>query len=86
MKYKVKYVKAIGDGSFGGLNCYAAKDLKMHYPYSYNTIVILAGQSRKLAKETILHEILEAELMRQSEMHYKKAHKFAEGIERNLRT
>ena len=89
-KYKIKYVGKIVDGhgnsDYGGMNYFAAHDLavNMRYPYDKNTILIVRGQPDKLRKETILHEKVEAEIMRNTQIQYPKAHRAATKFERKL--
>ena len=89
-KYKIKYVDEIVDGhgnsDYGGMNDCAAHDpaVNMRYPYDKNTILIVRGQPDKLRKETILHEKVEAEIMRNTHIQYPKAHRATTKFETKL--
>ena len=74
-KYKVKFVTRIGDGTYGGMNFFAAKDLGYKFPHRKTTVTILAGQTKKKTEDTIKHETQEAELMRTTGMPYRQAHR-----------
>jgi len=82
VKYRVKFVKRIGDGSYGGMNYFAAHDLKMKFPHRKDTITIAKGQSAQKVRDTIRHETLEAELMRKTGMPYRKSHQTITRLER----
>ena len=89
-KYKIKCVGKIVDGhgnsDYGGMNYFAAHDpaVNMRYPYDKNTILIVRGQPDKLRKETILHEKVEAEIMRNTQIQYPKAHRATTKFETKL--
>lgn len=75
-----------GGHTWLGMNYYAAKELKIKYPYSENTIVIAKTSpkedisksiDREKRNEIIRHEIAEREHMKNEHMKYDEAHKLA---------
>jgi len=90
-KWRVKYAeRAIdGDPSYGGMNYYAARELRMAFEYPPDVVMVAkqtTGDPRlredKL-KTTIAHEILEAELMATG-LPYHIAHMYAMEYEKGL--
>lgn len=67
---------------YGGLNCYAARDLKLPYSHSCSTILIDPNQTCKVIRDTIKHEIIEATIMQKSKLPYRKAHALTKVIEK----
>ena len=71
-----------------GMNYYAAKELKISFPYSENSIVIaktskaegITKIERKKRNEIIRHEVVEREQMKKG-IKYKEAHKLGLKLE-----
>jgi hypothetical protein len=78
--FKVAYEKL--PSKYGGMNCRAAKDLKIPYPYPCSTILIDPDQSCKVIRDTIKNEIIEESIMKDTKLRYKKAHALTEVIEK----
>ena len=84
MRYRVKRVSDLPK-NLGGLNCYAARDLRIPYPYPCSTVLVARGLTKTGDRETVLHEKLEAEIMRTTRLPYRRAHKLTETIEKLFR-
>jgi hypothetical protein len=80
-RYRLKLVKSLPN-DYGGMNCYAAKDLNIKYPYPCSTVIVTKDQSKKNIRETYRHEVIESEIMRVTKLPYKKAHKLTTEIEK----
>ena len=70
--YKIK-IKDIDN--FGGMNHYAAKELKFK-PMPQKNEIFIEEDKPKFMESTLIHELTEAELMKKG-MRYKPAHKKA---------
>ena len=90
-KYSVEYAESAidGDRSYGGLNYYAAKELKMAFEYPPEVVVVAkqttgdpSNRKNKL-ESTIAHEIIEAELMKTG-LPYHIAHMYAMEYEKGV--
>lgn len=89
--YSVEFAeRAIdSDRSYGGLNYYAAKELKMAFEYPPNVVVVAKQTTGKPSnredklESTIAHEIKEAELMKTGLPHY-IAHMYAMEYEKGV--
>jgi hypothetical protein len=81
MRYRLKLVAHLPEG-YGGMNCYAARDLHVSYPYPCSVVTVLKGQSRRKIRETARHEVIEAEIMRTTKLPYEKAHRLTTRLER----
>ena len=90
-KYSVDFAESAigGDSSYGGMNYYAAKELKMPFDYGPNIVVVAKQTTGDPAKRneklmcTIAHEILEAELM-STGLPYRIAHMYAMMVEKGI--
>jgi len=82
--YDVRYSSRVGDGSFGGMNCYAARELGYSYPYPCSSVLVDRNQSCRKIEETILHEAFEANAMKRLKLPYKKAHRLAIQMEKRI--
>jgi hypothetical protein len=71
--FRVRHVDKPFLGYFSGMNAYAAKSLKIPYPYKTNTVVVAKGLSKQEERRTIEHEKREATLMRKGQS-YRQAH------------
>jgi len=89
--YSVEFAeRAIdSDRSYGGLNYYAAKELKMAFEYPPDVVVVAkqttgdpSNRKNKL-ESTIAHEIVEAELMKTG-LPYHIAHMYAMEYEKGV--
>jgi len=78
--FKVAYERL--PSGYGGMNCRAAKDLKIPYPHPCSTVLIDPDQSCEAIRETIKHEIIETAIMKETKLRYKKAHALTEVIEK----
>lgn len=90
-KYSVEFAeRAIdSDRSYGGLNYYAAKELKMAFEYPPDVVVVAkqttgdpSNRKNKL-ESTIAHEIIEAEFMKTG-LPYHIAHMYAMEYEKGV--
>jgi hypothetical protein len=90
-KYSVVFAeRAIdSDRSYGGLNYYAAKELKMAFEYPPDVVVVAkqttgdpSNRENKL-ESTIAHEIIEVELMKTG-LPYHIAHMYAMEYEKGI--
>jgi hypothetical protein len=90
-KYQVEFTKIpiAGDPSYGGMNYYAAKELKIPFEHGPEVVVIAMQTTGDPAKReekilcTIAHEILEAELM-STGLPYHIAHMYAMQYEKGI--
>jgi hypothetical protein len=90
-KYSVDFAeRAIdGDRSYGGMNYYAARELRMAFDYGPDVVVVAKQTTGDPAKReekllcTIAHEILEAELMSNG-LPYHIAHMYAMEFEKGI--
>ena len=90
-KYSVDFVESAidGDRSYGGMNYYAAKELRMPFDYGPNIVVVAKQTTGDPAKRgdkilsTIAHEILEVELM-STGLPYHIAHMYAMEVEKGI--
>lgn len=90
-KYSVEFAEQAidGDPSYGGMNYYAARELKMGFKYGPDVVVIAIQTTGDPAKReekllsTIAHEILEAELM-STGLPYHIAHMYAMEYEKGV--
>lgn len=79
--YKIKYVpNKIGDG-YVGMNCFAAKELGIPFPYSPDIILIWEGLDEVERDKTISHEKDEIKFMLNGD-NYKEAHRKASLLEK----
>ncbi len=92
-KYSVDFAESAidGDKSYGGLNYYAAKELKMAFKYPPDVVIVAkqttgdpSNRENKL-ESTIAHEIIEAELMKTG-LPYHIAHMYAMEYEKGVYT
>ena len=67
-KFKLGYI---------GMNSRAKNYFNIPFPYSEDTVVIYRHLSERTIKNTIHHEIIELNLMRDYNLHYKTAHQWA---------
>lgn len=65
--------KDCGDEGYVGMNCYAAKELNVSFPFNCDTVAVYSRLGSKERNLTIEHEKLEAKLMKKG-MKYKEAH------------
>jgi len=70
--------------NYGGMNCWAARELKLPYPYPCKTILIDPNQSCKAINDTIRHEAIETVIMK-GKLPYRKAHRLTTEIEKKLK-
>ncbi len=70
--YKIKIMDL---NDFGGMNHYAAKELKFK-PIPMRNEIFIEKDKPKFMESTLIHELTEAELMKKG-MRYKPAHKIA---------
>ena len=82
MKFKIIYVEEKVFGGYVGMNYFAAKEKKIYFPYSQNTILIWNGLSTDAKRHTILHEKYEIYQMKNKNKKYKKAHREALIVEK----
>jgi hypothetical protein len=90
-RYLVKYAESAidGDPSYGGMNYYAAKELKMAFDYPPQVVMVAKQttgdpqQRKDKLKSTIAHEIIEAELM-STGLPYHIAHMYAMEYEKGI--
>ena len=90
-KYSVDFSEQAigGDRSYGGMNYYAAKELKIPFDYGPDVVVVAkqtTGDPVKRGEKllsTIAHEILEAELM-STGLPYHIAHMYAMEYEKGV--
>jgi hypothetical protein len=68
----------------GGMNGPAAREGGLKWPYDDNTVAIQRGQGAVKTRNTVLHETVEAERMKQGEC-YRTAHRRALAFERGAR-
>ena len=80
-RYHLKLVDKLPEG-YGGMNCRAARDLKIKYPYPCSTVIVARDQPKKKIRETYRHEVIESEIMRTTGLPYRKAHRLTEKIEK----
>lgn len=80
--FKVAYSDKVGEG-YGGLNCYAAKELHLPFKHRCDTVEILRDQTCRDIKDTIWHEAIESILMKELKLPYRKAHRLTQKIEKN---
>ena len=86
MRYKIKEVKDKFPKGYIGMNDRAYKTLyHKKYPYSSKTVCVFGGLGKKARKHTLKHEMIENQLMRNKNMHYRTAHKYALKYEQNTR-
>ena len=74
-KYKIKVVGQHDLKDYGGMNYYAAKHLNFK-PIPKKNEILIEKDNKNFMKSTIVHERIEAELMRKG-MSYNQAHKKA---------
>ena len=78
--FKIVYEKL--PSNYGGLNCLAARDLKIPYPHKCSVIVIDRNQSCRAIRDTIKHEVIEINIMKKTKLSYRRAHKLTTEIEK----
>jgi hypothetical protein len=90
-KYSVEFAESAidGDKSYGGMNYYAAKELKMAFNHTPDVVIVAkqttgdpSNRENKL-ECTIAHEIIEAELMKTG-LPYHIAHMYAMEYEKGV--
>jgi hypothetical protein len=82
---KVKFVGKKFKGGFVGMNYFAAKELKIPFPYKKETVVIWKRLPPKAIVHTIAHERAEFSLMKSGKK-YHEAHNFlVNKFEKNLK-
>jgi hypothetical protein len=90
-KYSVEFAESAidGDKSYGGMNYYAARELKMAFDYPPDVVIVAkqttgepSNRENKL-ESTIAHEIIEAELMKTG-LPYHIAHMYAMEYEKGV--
>lgn len=86
--YKIKYSKKFFVDNhithWGAIHFHEANAYHIKYPYSKKTIIMQLGMSPTEKKQTM--EVLKEELdmMDNRNISYKKAHRLANGLERNI--
>ena len=80
---RVKYVDDRTLKDYAGANYYFAKAVGFPYPYPENVILIDKKLSSEKRAKTIIHEVVERNLMRQGE-NYWSAHQIALEMEKDV--
>lgn len=80
--FRVRLVKRIPKG-YVGMNYYAARSLRIPFPYPKKTILVRRDLGKRARERTILHEKVEYELMKRG-LSYRKAHKIALKAEKKI--